>query len=102
MTAQSLPSADSDFSRGAGPAGPLLAAPRLSRLDAAVLGWLAGVGWFLLGREKPVEDETASTVALGGGSGSTSVLDASGYVVARRMATVSAKVTGKVQEVLIE
>ena len=31
-----------------------------------------------------------------------SVLDATGYVVARRQATVSAKVTGKVQEVLIE
>jgi RND family efflux transporter MFP subunit len=31
-----------------------------------------------------------------------SILDASGYVVARRQATVSAKVTGKVAEVLIE
>ena len=41
MTAQSLPSADTDFSRGAGSAGPLLAPPRLSRIDAAVLGGLA-------------------------------------------------------------
>ncbi|MBS0614788.1 MAG: efflux RND transporter periplasmic adaptor subunit [Proteobacteria bacterium] len=32
----------------------------------------------------------------------TSLLDASGYVVARRQATVSAKITGKVTEVLIE
>lgn len=31
-----------------------------------------------------------------------SVLDASGYVVARRQATVSSKVTGKVMEVLVE
>jgi len=31
-----------------------------------------------------------------------SILDASGYVVARRQATVSAKITGKVVEVLIE
>ena len=31
-----------------------------------------------------------------------SVLDATGYVVARRMATVSSKITGKVREVLIE
>src|SRR5690606_9698213 len=31
-----------------------------------------------------------------------SVLDASGYVVARRQATVSSKVTGRVVEVLIE
>jgi multidrug efflux pump subunit AcrA (membrane-fusion protein) len=30
------------------------------------------------------------------------VLDASGYVTARRQATVSAKITGKVTEVLIE
>jgi RND family efflux transporter MFP subunit len=33
---------------------------------------------------------------------SASVLDATGYVVARRQATVSSKVTGKVAEVLIE
>ena len=32
----------------------------------------------------------------------SSVLDASGYVVARRQATVSSKVTGKVLEVLVE
>ena len=32
----------------------------------------------------------------------SSVLDASGYVVARRQATVSSKVTGKVREVFIE
>ena len=31
-----------------------------------------------------------------------SVLDASGYIVARRIATVSSKITGKVREVLIE
>ena len=33
---------------------------------------------------------------------SESVLDATGYVIARRMATVSSKVTGKVMEVLVE
>src|SRR5690606_21618057 len=41
-------------------------------------------------------------VAIGSGNAPASVLDATGYVVARRMATVSAKVTGKVREVLIE
>ena len=35
-------------------------------------------------------------------SGGTTVLEASGYVVARRAATVSSKVTGKVIEVLVE
>ena len=41
MTAQSLPSAETDFSRGAGPAGPLGARFNLSRVDLAVLGGLA-------------------------------------------------------------
>lgn len=35
-------------------------------------------------------------------SSSASVLDATGYVVARRSATVSSKVTGKVTEILVE
>ena len=63
---------------------------------------LAAAAWALLGREKPIEVRTAPTVAMGNGGASASVLDASGYVVARRMATVSAKITGKVREVLIE
>lgn len=63
---------------------------------------LAAAGWAFFGREKPIEVRTAPTVALGNGGAAASVLDASGYVVARRMATVSAKITGKVREVLIE
>ncbi|MEL1265505.1 efflux RND transporter periplasmic adaptor subunit [Pseudoxanthomonas putridarboris] len=63
---------------------------------------LALVAWAVLGREKAIEVRTAPVAALGNGGGAATVLDASGYVVARRMATVSAKVTGKVQEVLIE
>src|SRR5262245_54764518 len=58
--------------------------------------------WVVFGREKPVEVAMADVVALGNGGGSAAVLDATGYVVARRMATVSAKITGKVREVLIE
>ena len=68
----------------------------------AVLLALAAAGWALFGREKPIEVRTAPTVAMGNGGAAASVLDASGYVVARRMATVSAKITGKVREVLIE
>jgi RND family efflux transporter MFP subunit len=68
---------------------------------AAVL--IAGaVAWFALGRGGAVEVRTASVVAIGSSGGSASVLDATGYVVARRQATVSAKITGKVREVLIE
>ena len=64
---------------------------------------LAGAAWALLGGERGVEVRTAPAVATGGSGGAAaSVLDASGYVVARRMATVSAKITGRVREVLIE
>ncbi|MFH7416902.1 hypothetical protein, partial [Pseudomonas syringae group genomosp. 7] len=49
---------------------------------------------FLFGRAPAVEVETAPAVAIQQGNASSSVLDASGYVVARRMATVSAKITG--------
>ena len=58
--------------------------------------------WFFLGRAQVPEVRTAAAVAVGGAGVNASVLDASGYVVARRMATVSAKVTGRVQDVLIE
>lgn len=63
---------------------------------------LAGAGaWWML-RHKPVDVRTAPVAAIAAGGESASVLDASGYVVARRMATVSAKITGKVREVFIE
>jgi len=69
----------------------------------AVVLLLVVVGWVLLGRDAAPQVRTAPVVAIGGSGGaSASVLDATGYVVARRMATVSAKVTGKVREVLIE
>ena len=70
---------------------------------AAVVVLGAGGAWLALGRDKGVEVQVADVVAIGnGGAVSASVLDATGYVVARRMATVSAKVPGKVREVLIE
>jgi len=67
-----------------------------------VLLLVAGAAWAFFGRDKGIEVRTAPVVAIGNGGASASVLDASGYVVARRMATVSAKITGKVREVLIE
>jgi RND family efflux transporter MFP subunit len=63
---------------------------------------LAGAAWAFLSRDQGIEVQTAPVVAIGGGNAATSVLDATGYVVARRMATVSAKITGKVREVMIE
>ncbi|HUH89101.1 MAG TPA: efflux RND transporter periplasmic adaptor subunit [Lysobacter sp.] len=80
--------------------------PRRGWLIAAAIALvvvLLAVGAALLfGRDAGIEVRTAPVVAIGNGSGSASVLDATGYVVARRMATVSAKITGKVREVLIE
>ena len=66
------------------------------------LAVMAAAGWFLATRESAIEVRTAPVLAIGGTSASASVLDASGYIVARRMATVSAKITGKVREVMIE
>ena len=63
---------------------------------------VAAAGYALL-RDGAIEVETATAAAASnaGGSG-PAVLNASGYVVARRQATVSAKVTGKVAAVMIE
>lgn len=60
------------------------------------------LGWWLFGRERALPVRTATAVSLAAGDAPASVLDASGYVVARRMATVSSKITGRVREVLIE
>ncbi len=68
----------------------------------AALLVLGIAGWALFGRDKGTEVRTSEVVAIGNGGGSPSVLDATGYIVARRMATVSSKITGKVREVLIE
>lgn len=70
---------------------------------AGVAVALAVAAAFALRGGKGVEVSVAEATAIGAaGGGSASVLDATGYVVARRMATVSAKVTGRVREVLIE
>jgi RND family efflux transporter MFP subunit len=64
---------------------------------------LAGGGlWFALARSAAPAVRVAVARAASQSPGAASVLDASGYVTARRQATVSAKITGKVTEVLIE
>src|SRR5690554_3538275 len=63
---------------------------------------VAIAGWWISQRESAIEVRTAPVLAIGNTAASASVLDASGYVVARRMATVSAKITGRVLDVLIE
>ena len=75
--------------------------PLVAGLAAVVLA-VAVVSGLL--REEPVPVRTAPAVAEVAGTvpGAASVLDATGYVTARRIATVSSKITGKVLEVLIE
>lgn len=71
---------------------------------AGVLVLAAVAAAYALLRDNAIEVETvtATPASSNGGSAGGAVLNASGYVVARRQATVSAKVTGKVAEVLIE
>jgi len=69
-----------------------------------LLLFLGGAGfwaftWFT--RERPLEVEVASVSERAAGT-SASVLTGKGYVTARRRATVSSKVTGKVIEVNVE
>ncbi len=72
--------------------------------------WWLGAGlvlavaitFWLTRSDRPIQVRAATVQApVAVGQGST-VLNASGYVVARRIATVSSKVTGKIVEVLIE
>lgn len=63
---------------------------------AAVVVW-----WLNRPQATPVATAVAREVAAGPG-GERTVLNASGYVTARREATVSSKFTGKVVDVLIE
>ena len=80
--------------------------PFPTKIVSIIIGAIAIVGiglWFLLAEEE-IQEVTTFTVKSVNASGSsaTSILDASGYVVARRRATVSSKITGKVLEVLVE
>ena len=60
-------------------------------------------GYYWWQREPVAEVKTATAAARTGAAGAAgAVLNASGYVTARRRATVSSKVTGKVLEVFIE
>jgi len=65
---------------------------------------VAGVaGWYRTARAQAAAVKVGTvTAATGGAAAPGAVLNASGYVTARRRATVSSKVTGKVLEVNVE
>jgi multidrug efflux pump subunit AcrA (membrane-fusion protein) len=74
------------------------------------VGWLVlvlvvaaagGTAWWWFSRERPIAVEVASVTQRQAGA-QASVLNATGYVTARRRATVSSKITGKVVEVNVE
>jgi len=68
-----------------------------------VVAAAAGLLWLLFGRGSgAVAVETDTARQPPSAAVASSVLDASGYVVARRQATVSSKVTGKVLQVFVE
>ena len=71
-------------------------------LVVILAGAAAGGYFFLPNGGQGIVINTAIARAATTESAGNSVLDATGYVVARRQATVSSKTTGKVVEVLIE
>src|SRR5262249_42614048 len=68
----------------------------------AAVALVGGLAWLVLARAAPPTVRIVTVRPAAQGADPSSVLDASGYVTARRQATVSAKITGKVTEVLIE
>jgi len=71
-------------------------------VGALVLVALLVAGWWFFIAGKAVAVEVAIAVAPSAEAGPAAVLQATGYVVARRQATVSAQITGTLTEVLIE
>jgi RND family efflux transporter MFP subunit len=66
-----------------------------------VTGGTAAGGWLWVNRDHPIPVEVVTATERAAGT-QASVLNASGYVTARRRATVSSKVTGKVLEVNVD
>jgi RND family efflux transporter MFP subunit len=69
---------------------------------ALVLVLLCAGLWLMRSRHTAIAVHTAMAQPMTSGGPSSSVLDATGYVTARRQATVSAQITGTMTEVLIE
>jgi HlyD family secretion protein len=95
LAALRIPSEDRGGRRGPG------------AIVAGIIALLLVVGggvWFYTARLQAARVKVAAAAApqAAGSTGAPAVLNASGYVTARRRATVSSKVTGKVLDVLVE
>ena len=88
--------------RSAPPAAGGQQSSKLYLLAISVL--IVGLFWWLFLSDDELKEVTTFTVKSleMSDASATSILDASGYVVARRSATVSSKMTGKVMKVFIE
>ena len=88
--------------RSASPAAGGQQSSKLYLLAISVL--IVGLFWWLFLSDDELKEVTTFTVKSleMSDASATSILDASGYVVARRRATVSSKMTGKVIKVFIE
>ncbi|MBK7617229.1 MAG: efflux RND transporter periplasmic adaptor subunit [Burkholderiales bacterium] len=69
---------------------------------ALALAALGAAGWWWQSSHQPQAVRTATLAANGASAGANAVLQATGYVTARRRATVSAQITGTLTQVLIE
>jgi len=67
-----------------------------------IVGLIGAGAWFGLSGGAALPVRTVMAQPIAGGAANASVLDATGYVTARRQATVSAQITGTLTEVLIE
>ena len=80
------------------PMTPLVRYGILGAISVAIV-----FGWLFFTSEEPVEVTTFTVKEINqNDTSASSILDASGYVTARRQATVSSKITGKVLKVFIE
>jgi len=71
-------------------------------LVVVVLALAGAGGWWWFGQAQVATVRTATVQEGGGSGGPGAVLNATGYVTARRKATLAAKITGKLTEVNVE
>ena len=83
------------------PAGERARWPWVVAASVVVLALLGAASWFWLGH-RAVPVQLAQAVPISADSEAGAVLQATGYVTARRQATVSAQITGTLTAVLIE
>jgi len=79
------------------PSTGLIAGVLIAVVVVALVAW-----WLMRPKAISVQVAVAREVTTSGGGNERTVLNASGYVIARRAATVSSKYTGKVVETLVE